>query len=58
MKLTEEQSRLNILLKSKKVAKIFRRKRHEVVIEFEDGARLFVNTIDERKSPIEISVTG
>lgn len=44
---------MNDLLKSKTVARIFRNKEKEVVIEFEDGTRMFVDSKDK----LEVSVT-
>ncbi len=54
MSLTEEQAALERLLSGRTVAKIFRHRERELVLEFSDGARLIVDA----QTPLELSVTG
>jgi hypothetical protein len=56
MTLEEEEQRLNQLLVGSRVARISRRRPREIVIEFENGARLFVDAANE--GGLECSVTG
>lgn len=56
MRSLEEDSReVTKLLKGRKVKTVVLNKRTEVLIEFQDGARLF---IDVNKEALELSVTG
>ena len=43
------------LLKGRKVKQVKRLRINEVLVEFEDGTRLFVNTA---AAPLELSITG
>jgi len=51
--LTEEARRANRLLKGKVVRAVWRHRRGEVAIEFDDGTRLFVN---ESATGLELSI--
>lgn len=53
MTLEEEQERAEKLLKGRTISKIWRHRPNEVVIQFEDGGRLFVDA----DTPLELSVT-
>lgn len=54
MELDEESKNATELLKWKSVAAIFRNNETEVVIQFTDGARLFINS----SIALELSITG
>jgi hypothetical protein len=54
MTLPEEARRGTRLLKGRVVRAVRRRRRAEIVIEFDDGTRLFVNAVMDR---LEISIT-
>ena len=51
---TDEDLRATKLLRGKVVKKVFRNRDNELVIEFDDGTRLF---IDSDNAPIDISIT-
>jgi len=53
--LKEEERELQRLLRGRTVTRVLRHRRKELVIEFRDGTRLFVNGVD--KSALELSVT-
>jgi hypothetical protein len=53
--LQNEAARLTDLLRGKAVKVVRRHRAREVVIEFDDGTRLFVDTVTD---PLEFSVTG
>jgi hypothetical protein len=53
--LRKEEKRATILLKGKVVKKIWRHRKEEVGIEFEDGTRFF---IDWRENELDLSITG
>jgi len=53
--LKEEERELQRLLRGRTVTRVSRHRRNELVIEFRDGTRLFVNGID--KGALELSVT-
>lgn len=55
MTLEEEAARLIELLRGKTVAKAWRHRDWEVVLEFSDGTRFFADSVS--KEPIELSVT-
>jgi len=55
MTLEEEADRLIELLRGKTVAKAWRHRDWEVVLEFTDGTRFFVDSVT--KQPIDLSVT-
>ncbi|MAK63460.1 MAG: hypothetical protein CMF75_01760 [Maricaulis sp.] len=55
MTLEEEEGRLNQLLGAKSVSRIFRPRGQEVIIEFSDKTRLFVNSDLE---DLDLSVTS
>ena len=55
MTLEDEAKRLNELLVSERVARIWRHRTSELVIEFESGTRLFVDSTSDRE--LEFSVT-
>ena len=50
----EIDARATELLAGKVVSSIFRNRENELVIEFEDRTRLFIDAAD---SPIEVSIT-
>jgi len=52
--LAEESRRLNNLIRGKAVKRTKRFRPSELLIEFEDGTRLFVNAVD---GGLELSVT-
>jgi hypothetical protein len=54
-KLEEESSRATEMLAGKVVARVVRHREGEVLVEFEDGTRLFV---DHTQTDVEISITG
>jgi len=54
--LAEEEQRLNELLSGKVVARVFRHRDREIVIEFDDGTRFFADA-SEIKNRLELSVT-
>ena len=56
MTLEDEAEQLNELLANERVARIWRHRPSELVIEFESGTRLFVDASADRE--IECSVTG
>ena len=53
--LVKEQERATQLLKGKVVTRIWRHRREEVVIDFEDGTRF---SFDWRDDELDLSVTG
>ena len=53
--LAQEASRATEMLKGKVVARIARHRDTEVLVEFTDGTRLFVDRSD---SAVELSITG
>ncbi len=53
--LKKEEKRATKLLKGKVVKKIRRHRKEEVVIDFEDGTRFF---IDWRDTELDLSITG
>ncbi len=55
MNLEDESGRLTDLLRGKTVRQARRKKAGELLIDFDDGSRLFVNA---QGSEIELSVTG
>ena len=55
MELEDEATKLTGLLRCKVVKIVRRHKPGEVLIEFEDGTRLFINNIPDG---LEFSVTG
>lgn len=55
MNLAEEEKRLNELLKGKTVLRIVRNRPKEILVEFDDATRLFVNHEDDA---LDLSVTG
>ena len=55
MTLDDEEGRATELLRGKAVASVRRHRPQEVLIEFADGTRLFVDTTSE---PLELSITG
>ena len=54
-KLAEESDRATEMLAGKVVARVARHRAGEVLVEFEDGTRLFVDRTD---SGVELSITG
>lgn len=52
--LNEEAARATTILQGKTVARVMRNRPGELVIEFEDGTRIFV---DRSESGIEVSIT-
>ncbi len=54
-KLEQEALNLKILLKGKTVSNIIRHNEKELLIEFLDGTRFFVNSIEEK---LDLSVTS
>ena len=55
MNLQQESERATALLKGKAVDRVKRHKQAELLVEFTDGTRLFV---DARQDELEISITG
>lgn len=55
MDLNEESERATAMLSGKVVAKVMRRCKREVGVEFTDGTRLFV---DAHQGEVELSITG
>jgi len=53
--LIKEEKRATKLLKGRVVKKIRRHREEEVLIEFEDGTRFF---IDWRENELDLSITG
>jgi hypothetical protein len=53
--LSKEAERATELLRGKEVATVWRHRKGEVVIEFEDGTRLFV---DWTQDGVELSITN
>lgn len=53
--LKKEEARATKLLKGKVVEKIYRHRKEEVVIDFEDGTRF---SIDWRDDELDLSITG
>jgi hypothetical protein len=53
MTLDEEATRISELVEGKAIVAVYRHRASEIVIEFADGSRLFVDAI----SALEISVT-
>ncbi|WP_447752841.1 hypothetical protein [Sphingopyxis fribergensis] len=53
MTLDEESARATASLRGKMVRRIFRHREQEVLIEFEDGSRLFVDS----EKTLELSIT-
>ena len=54
-RLKKEEQRATKLLKGKVVKKIWRNRKEEVVIDFEDGTRF---SIDWREIELDLSITG
>lgn len=54
MDLKEEEKKATCLLKGKKVDRIFRNKKKEVCIKFDDGTRFFVHVSEDG---LELSIT-
>ena len=54
MSLNEEAKRATQLLRGKKVSKVWRHRKKEIAIEFDDGARLFV---DHLSVGLDVSIT-
>ena len=52
--LNEEAARVTEMLQGKTVARVMRNRPDEVVIEFEDGTRVFV---DRSETGVEVSIT-
>jgi hypothetical protein len=52
--LNEEAARATAMLQGKTVARVIRNRPGELVIEFEDGTRVFV---DRSETGIEVSIT-
>jgi hypothetical protein len=55
MTLEDESTRATEMLSGKVVARVVRHRESEVLVEFTDGTRLFV---DRRANGIELSITG
>ena len=55
MNLQQESERATELLKGKAVDKVKRHKQTELLVEFTDGTRLFV---DAHQDELELSITG
>ena len=55
MTLTEEERRATEMLSGRTVARVRRHRPQEVLIEFSDGTRLFVDASNEA---LELSITG
>ena len=55
MNLKQEATVATDLLKGKIVARIYRHREKEILVEFEDGTRLFV---DQTPNGVEISIEG
>ncbi len=55
--LKKESERATILLKGKIVKKVWRRRKEEVEIEFEDGTRFFIDWRNN-ESELDLSITG
>ena len=55
MNLEQEAEKITELLQGKSVSVVWRHRRNEVVIQFTDGTRLF---IDGKDAPLDVSVTG
>lgn len=55
MTLDEEAAEAERLLSGKSVSRVWRHRGSEVVLEFSDGTRLFV---DGGRAPLELSVTN
>ena len=55
MQLAEESARATEMLLGKVVARVVRPKEGEVLVEFADGTRLF---IDRSADGVELSITG
>lgn len=55
LKLEQEAIQASLMLKGKVVAAIIRHRESEVLIQFTDGTRLFV---DQIQTGIELSITG
>jgi hypothetical protein len=53
--LVSEESKATELLSGKVVSRIIRNRESEVLVEFTDGTRLF---IDKSNSGLELSITG
>lgn len=53
MTLDEESARASSLLIGKRVTRVVRHRDREVMIEFEDGSRLYADS----ETPLELSVT-
>jgi hypothetical protein len=53
MTLDEESDRATSMLLGKAVKRVARNREREVVIEFEDGSRLFADS----ETPLELSIT-
>ena len=54
MSLAEESKRATQLLRGKKISKVWRHRKKEIAIEFDDGSRLF---IDHLFGGLDISIT-
>ena len=53
--LDKEAEQTSAILREKKVSVVHRHRPNEVLIEFEDGTRFFINS---RETSIELSITG
>jgi hypothetical protein len=53
MTLEEESERATALLHGKTILRVVRHRENQVLVEFEDGSRLFVDS----QTPLELSVT-
>ncbi|MGW8201336.1 hypothetical protein [Sphingomonas sp. VDB2] len=53
MTLEEEEERATSMLLGRVVVRVLRFREHEVLIEFDDGTRLFVDAA----APLELSIT-
>ncbi len=54
MNIEEETKKIEKFIKNKVVVKVFRNRKNEFGIEFEDGTRLFIDRVEEG---LELSVT-
>jgi hypothetical protein len=53
-RLENEAEKITNLLKGKSISNVWRHRENEIAIQFVDGTRLFVNSLD---ASIEISIT-
>ena len=56
-RLKKEEARATKLLKGKVVKKIYRHRKEEVVADFEDGTRFFIDWRESEKE-LDLSITG